>query len=138
MKENIFVRNALRIKIQIVVILITVGLAVYKTMLGSYLIGFSSTEDALYQNLGKVSLVASSLVGFTIFYIFMSPFQAWYNLAKKGLPVPERLYRKAKSISRRVQFITFLMSGFLFTLSSVTMYFLIYSRNQDFMTGIRF
>ncbi|RPJ03507.1 MAG: hypothetical protein EHM28_15205, partial [Spirochaetaceae bacterium] len=117
MKENIFVRNALRIKIQIVVIMITVGLAVYKTMLGSYLIGFSSTEDALYQNLGKISLVVSSLVGFTIFYLFMKPFHDWYNLARKGLPVPDSLYRKAKNISRRVQIITFLMNGLLFSLS---------------------
>ncbi|MBN1524933.1 MAG: hypothetical protein JW904_10640 [Spirochaetales bacterium] len=138
MKENLFSRNALRIRILVVVILITVALAVYKTLLGSYLIGFSQGDDAQYQVWGRISLIGSSIIGFTIFYLFMAPFQKYFNLVKHSLPVPGPLYQKAKFISRRVLIITFTVNFFFFTLSSVVMYFLIYSRNPDFGTGLRF
>ncbi len=138
MEKNIFTRNSLRIKILLIVISSIIILAGYKILLGSYLMGFTAETDQTYKILGYISLLFSSVIGLFIFYILLKPFQIFYNLASSNRQIPEKIFRKAKFISRKIPVPVFVLNLGFYTVSSLIMYLLIYSKVPDASEGLRF
>jgi methyl-accepting chemotaxis protein len=138
MKKNIISRNSLRIKIMVIVIFSVVILAGYKIMLGSYLMGFTEETDQVYKVRGYLSLLFCSVVGLSIFYILLKPFQIFYNLASSGQQIPEKIFIRAKKISSKMHLPVFILNLGFYTISSIIMYILIYSKVADVNDGLRF
>jgi len=138
LKRNIIHNNALRIKMLLIVILSIGIFAGYKILLGSYLMGFTEHTDRTYKIIGYLSLLGCSVIGMTIFYVLLGPFQAFYNLARANKQIPAKIHQKAKYISHRLSVPVFVLNFAFYTLSSVIMYFLIYSRVANAADGLRF
>ncbi|MBN1798004.1 MAG: methyl-accepting chemotaxis protein [Spirochaetales bacterium] len=128
----------MRIKILLIVIISIVILAGYKIMLGSYLMGFTTETDQTYKLLGYLSLLLCSLIGLSVFYILLKPFQIFYNLASANQQIPENIFAKAKFISRKMPVPVFLLNLGFYVISSFIMYVLIYSKVPDASEGLRF
>ncbi len=138
MRESIFGRNSLRLRILFVVVLSTVTLAGYKILLGEYLLGFTEQTDKIYKLIGYVSLFSCMVAGLTIFFILLKPFQTFYTLARQDRHIPENVYKKAKVISRKLSIPVFSLNLGLYMISSIVMYAFIYSRVSIISDGLRF
>jgi hypothetical protein len=138
MKQNIFSRNALRIKLLIIAILTTASLALYKTLLGGYLMGFDPAISAKYSGTSLYSLLFFAFLGFILFYIVVKPFQVFYNLVRRGAAVPENIYARASRISKTIAVFTFSVNFAFYTISSVLMYFFNYYNHVELWIGLRF
>jgi methyl-accepting chemotaxis protein len=138
MKENVFARNSLRIKALSAGVFTTVIFAIFKTQIGNYLIGFEGMQDQSYRLLGTASLVIFAIIGLTAFYLSIGFFQKFYNLAKKGLPVPPELLKKCRHVSSQVLIYLMVISFTCYSISPIILYFLIYMPIPDFWLGIRY
>ncbi|HEQ72152.1 MAG TPA: hypothetical protein ENN69_06655, partial [Spirochaetia bacterium] len=136
---KLFQRNMIRIKLLVVVIVTTLLLAVYKTLLGGYLMGLNLQVSALYRTTSMISLTSFSLAGFILFFRILKPFQSFCNLAVHGETVSPELYRKASRVSKTVARFAFAINFFFYTFSSFIMYFLnYYGRLEPFWLGVRY
>ncbi|MBN2442098.1 MAG: hypothetical protein JXJ04_12160 [Spirochaetales bacterium] len=138
MKENIFSRNWLRIKMLLAGLFFTLLFGVFKTSLGNYLIGLTGDVDTSYSWIGKISLIIFTIIGLTLFYILVGPFQQFYNKRKKGEEISPELFNKAKYISKRIARLLFIINFGCYFISSLIMYFLIYKGVTDATVGMRY
>jgi methyl-accepting chemotaxis protein len=138
MKENIITRNKVRIQCLGIGIIITLIFAIFKTRLGYFLIGLSKEVDTSYQYMGTVSMAVFALIGFTIFYILLEPFQRFYNMAVKGEMIPPKLFNQAKHISKRVTIGLIVINLACYISSSIILYFILYMPIKDVSIGFRY
>ncbi len=138
MKENIFARNSLRIKALSAGVFATIIFAVFKTQLGTYLIGFEGAQDQSYKLLGTASMLIFAVIGLTAFYLSIGFFQRFYNLAKNGLPVPPELLKRCRNVSSLVLKYLMAISFVCYTVSPVILLFLIYLPVHDSYLAFRY
>lgn len=136
---NYFKMNKLRFKLLSVVIITTVGLAGYKTLLGNYLIGFSGQASEAYRISSIFSLTIFSFLGFAIFYRLIRPFQLFYNLVCQDKVAPAELMLKASKTSQTIVRFAFAINLIFYTFSAILMYLLNYAPQvADFELGLRY
>lgn len=134
-----FRNNIIRIKLLAIVVVTTLGLAVYKTLLGGYLMGFTGAASDLYRTSSIISMVSFALAGFTVFFQIIKPFQRFYNLVRDGQPVAETLFKRALRISKTIARFAFVVNFLFYGFSSLLMYALNYAGQvPDFWLGLRY
>jgi methyl-accepting chemotaxis protein len=138
MKQNIFSRNALRIKLLGIGIASTALLAIYKTALGGYLMGLNNKTSALYKSTSIYSILFFSLAGFFLFYLLCKGIQDFYNLALAGKPIPDNVLKRASRISKTILLFTFTINFSFYSMSSLLMYFMNYYGQVEFSIGLRY
>ena len=136
---NYLKKNKLRFKLLSVIIITTLGLAGYKTLLGNYLIGFSGQASEAYRISSVFSLAIFALLGFIIFYRIVRPFQLFYNLSCQNQVAPSELLLKANKTSQTIVRFAFAINLIFYTFSAILMYFLNYAPQvADFGLGLRY
>lgn len=138
MKQNLFARNALRLRLLLIAVIITGLMAGYKTALGSYLMGFTAEVSSLYRTTSFVSMISFSVLGLTLFYFLCGAVQQFYNLARSGETVPRALHARASRISKTIMVFTITVNFSFYGVSSILMYFLNYLGTVEFGLGLRF